>query len=306
LVNFIILIVWSAIDPYSPLFILDSDPLLQVNLTGRWACKSNNLVTWMVAESMFYLVLLIWGVFVIYQTWALSSKRGLNLETKWVLIAFYNFILNLAFLGPIFAIGKLSDASLALVMAVSIDFSGGGVILAVLLPRLLKIFKPFSKYKKKDTRASTMSSQRSLSPTLSPSKKKSINIPEEDREKISTEMARASEQPRQGLKMGAQNDMSIYPIDEERKASQEYRKSTSQHETPLHDTSQHETPLHDTSQHKTPLQENPDGSSLQVTQESEKSPLVEIENDGLAPKQEPQKLLLTNSTTSEESLVPSS
>jgi len=281
LVNFIILIVWSVIDPYSPRFILDSDPLLQVNLMGSWACKSNNLVTWMVAESMFYLVLLIWGVFVIYQTWALSSKRGLNLETKWVLIAFYNFILNLAFLGPIFAIGKLSDASLALVMAVSIDFSGGGVILAVLLPRLLKIFKPFAKYKKKDKRASTMSSQRSLSPSVSPSKKKSINIPDEDREK-STEMARAPERP-------IQEPMSIYPIHEERKASQEYRKSTSRHETPLQDTSQHETLL----------QENPGGRSLQVTQELENSP-------GLAPKQEPQELLLTNSTTSEEPSVPSS
>jgi len=101
----------------------------------------------MFLESLFILALLVWGVIVVYQTWTFSSGKSINLETKWVLIAFYNVILNLVFLAPLLFLGMLNDLHISLIMAISIDFSGGGIILAVLLPRLIKIFQPCNKKK---------------------------------------------------------------------------------------------------------------------------------------------------------------
>jgi hypothetical protein len=59
-------------------------------------------------------------------------------ETRWVLIALYNVILNLTAVIPIAAVSLKSDDDLAILMMISIVFSGGGIVITFLLPRTLQ------------------------------------------------------------------------------------------------------------------------------------------------------------------------
>jgi len=131
-INLLILILWQSIDPYTNVEYL-SDSL---ELIGEWKCSSNHMAAWIILEAVFTMAILVWGLFVIYKTW--SFKQAMLSETRWVFLALYNVVLNLAAVGPIVSQTTLNDNSLALAMVVSIDFCVGGIASAVLLPRLFK------------------------------------------------------------------------------------------------------------------------------------------------------------------------
>jgi len=78
----------------------------------------------------------LFGVYVIYQTWTFQ-RQALLAETRWVLLALYNVILTLCVIAPLCALVNLSDAVLSLIATIGIDVSGGGIIAAVLLPRVI-------------------------------------------------------------------------------------------------------------------------------------------------------------------------
>jgi len=132
-INLIILIIWAVTDPYRASFNI-VDPLL---LTGRWSCVSTNLSTWLELQCAFLLCTIAFGVYVIYYTWSFQ-KKSLIEETRWVLFALYNILLNLTATVPIVAISSMTEENLAILITVSLLFSGGGIIFAFLLPRLLK------------------------------------------------------------------------------------------------------------------------------------------------------------------------
>jgi len=74
---------------------------------------------------------------VIYNTWSFQ-RQTLLVETRWVLLALYNVVLNIFAIIPIFALTHVTEKIISLIVVVSIDLSGASIICAVLLPRLLQ------------------------------------------------------------------------------------------------------------------------------------------------------------------------
>jgi len=121
------------VDPYQSQLLVVND----LQLLGTYQCTSQYLSVWLALELIFLAVNLVWGVFVIYETWSFQQKVAV-VETKWVLIALYDVILNGAVVIPFLATStNFNDDILSLAMVISIDFSAGGIILAVLGPTTL-------------------------------------------------------------------------------------------------------------------------------------------------------------------------
>jgi len=91
-------------------------------------------------ELIFFLFLLCFGVYVIYNTWSFQRKALLT-ETRWVLLALYNVILNIFAIAPLLGFVTIDDRILSLIVIVSIDLSAGSIVCAVLLPRVLQNFQ---------------------------------------------------------------------------------------------------------------------------------------------------------------------
>jgi len=149
IVDFILLLSWTIADPYTAqLQILDDDRLL-----GKWACTSNHIAVWVSLQAVFLGIILLWGVFVIYETWAFQRKSVI-LETKWVLMALYNVVLNGAILIPFLSFISTGDDDIALAVIISVDFSAGGILLAALGPSLFShYFSPSKGSKSNEVRS---------------------------------------------------------------------------------------------------------------------------------------------------------
>jgi len=131
--NLIILTIWSAADPLSPSFVVVDEEAL----TGYYTCTSHHMLTWTLLELMFFLSLLLFGIYVIYNTWSFQ-RQTLLVETRWVLLALYNVVLNIVAVLPILVLTNITEKVLALILVASIDMSGASIICAVLLPRILQ------------------------------------------------------------------------------------------------------------------------------------------------------------------------
>jgi len=133
IVDVILLMIWTFVDPYEPKFLLVDN----ADLVGAWYCTSNNLRLWLTLQLVLLSGMIVFGIMVIYQTWTWSNENVV-LETRWVLIALYNIVLVMVSLSPFLSSTALSDESVAIVMGIGIDFSALGIIFAVLLPRVIK------------------------------------------------------------------------------------------------------------------------------------------------------------------------
>jgi len=131
--NILILLLWSTIDPLLPEWRNEST----TELTGYYTCSSHQIVPWIVLEVVYFLFLLCFGVYVIYNTWSFQ-REVLLVETRWVLLALYNVILNIVAVMPLLTLVSLTERILSLVVVVSIDLSGASIICAVLVPRLIE------------------------------------------------------------------------------------------------------------------------------------------------------------------------
>jgi len=131
--NLLILTIWSAVDPLSPFFVVVDEEAL----TGYYTCTSNDMATWATLELIFFLSLLLFGIYVIYNTWSFQ-RQTLLVETRWVLLALYNVVLNIFAVLPILVLTNITEKILSLIVVASIDLSGTSIICAVLLPRLLQ------------------------------------------------------------------------------------------------------------------------------------------------------------------------
>jgi len=134
-INIIVLGIWHVVDPYrSSLQMVD-----EVRMLGKYTCTSTYLPIWVSFEIVFFGINLLWGVFVIYETWSFQ-KKSVILETRWVLIALYNVVLNGAVLIPTLSTQPPDDDTISLSIIVSIDFSATGIIFAVLGPTTYHAF----------------------------------------------------------------------------------------------------------------------------------------------------------------------
>jgi len=91
-------------------------------------------------ELIFVLFLLCFGVYVIYNTWTFQ-RAVLLTETRWVLFALYNVILNIFAIAPFLSLRDTNESLLSSIVIASIDLSAGSIACAVLLPRVLQQFK---------------------------------------------------------------------------------------------------------------------------------------------------------------------
>ena len=78
----ILLVCWTAIDLWKSK-IEFSNP---IDLEARYACSSKRPIVWLLLELAFFLVLLAWGIYVVYATWRNRSA----VDSRWTLIAVYN------------------------------------------------------------------------------------------------------------------------------------------------------------------------------------------------------------------------
>lgn len=85
----IILVCWSAIDTWESRIQSSNE----IDLTGRYECRSDHSLVWLLLELGFFLLLLGWGIYVVYATW---SNRA-AVDSRWTLIAVYNSAFQIAF-----------------------------------------------------------------------------------------------------------------------------------------------------------------------------------------------------------------
>jgi len=127
------LAIWESVDPYrSTLEVVD-----EIRLLGKYTCSSKYLTIWVSLIATFLALNLMWGIFVIYETWSFQKLSVIG-ETRWVLIALYDVFLNAAVLIPFLISSKPDDDIVSLAFVISIDFSATGIIFAVLGPSTLR------------------------------------------------------------------------------------------------------------------------------------------------------------------------
>lgn len=91
-IQVVILICWSVIDPWASADRFSND----IDLQARYICHSDHLIVWLLIELAFFLVLLAWGIYVVYATW----RNRAAVDSRWILIAVYNstcFLFTLLF-----------------------------------------------------------------------------------------------------------------------------------------------------------------------------------------------------------------
>jgi len=133
LTNIFILMIWSIVDPFSAKFIVTNE----VELEGYYTCSCNHAAPWLTLELLFFLFLLCFGIYVIYNTWSFQ-RQALLKETRWVLLALYNVVLNIFTVVPILAVTTINERAISLIVVFSIDLSATSIIAAVLLPRVIQ------------------------------------------------------------------------------------------------------------------------------------------------------------------------
>jgi len=136
LLDLILLIFWTTFDTWTATLV-PTDPL---NFEAKWHCYSHKTYIWMSVQTLGIFAILLWGLFVIYQTWSFHQKSMLR-ETRWVLLTLYNVVLNFAVLLPLLSLGGWDDDQQTVGVVMSLEFSAGGIILANLLPKALSTWK---------------------------------------------------------------------------------------------------------------------------------------------------------------------
>jgi len=136
LLDLILLIFWTVFDTFSATLVATSS----LDFEAKWHCYSRHTYIWMSVQTLGIFAILLWGLFVIYQTWSFHQKSMLR-ETRWVLLTLYNVVLNFAAVLPLLSMGGWDDDSEAVGLVVSLEFSAGGIILANLLPKALSTWK---------------------------------------------------------------------------------------------------------------------------------------------------------------------
>lgn len=69
LAQLVILIVWSAVDPFRSTRVTVN----AIDLTVNYVCTANTPWIWMGIEIGYFALLLVWGVYLLYRTWDIST-----------------------------------------------------------------------------------------------------------------------------------------------------------------------------------------------------------------------------------------
>jgi hypothetical protein len=132
LVQLSILVIWTAVYPIRSTTII-VDP---INLTEEYACHGDHVTEWVTTQAAFYLLLLMWGVYVIYSTW--NAKKVL--ESRWLLIASYNLFLLICVVLPfVYLLENTGDKAIFYLAVIPINFGTMSTILSVCTPAVMRM-----------------------------------------------------------------------------------------------------------------------------------------------------------------------
>jgi hypothetical protein len=121
--------VWTVIDPYRTTVIVFNE----FELIGQRGCTSDNFVAWIVVFAGIIVVMLIWGIFVVYRAWAIKDKAN---EVRWLLLGGYNFFLTLVAIIPILLAVPQTDETTFYVVGTALNFITASIVIAIFVPKL--------------------------------------------------------------------------------------------------------------------------------------------------------------------------
>ncbi|XP_049849891.1 uncharacterized protein LOC126320442 isoform X2 [Schistocerca gregaria] len=128
----LIMILWSAIDPFHP----KMDKIEEVGRTFEYFCTSDYQLAWSLINLAYLCLLLSFGLYVVYNTW---DMKYLVLESKWMAICIYNaaFILILVATTEM-SIYNLNDDMVFWIESLGVGFVTILTLLALYLPKLFR------------------------------------------------------------------------------------------------------------------------------------------------------------------------
>jgi len=131
-VQIILLVIWSSVDTFaSKSYVYDS-----LNNLGSYQCTSQYNWVWFGLEIAYFVILLLWGLFVVYRTW---DMKGTVRESKWLMISIYNDLLVLLFIVPFVSTLATTDDIIFFVAVACIDLTTGSVVAALCVPNLVRV-----------------------------------------------------------------------------------------------------------------------------------------------------------------------
>ena len=153
LLQLLLLIVWTAVDPFQRIVVSVSD----LDITTTQQCSCSVPWVWLLEIALFSVVLL-WGVVATYSTWQLKEEVG---ESKWNLILVYNVIVVVSVSIPVIVTLSPSEEAVALVAGFCTWAAASSTSLFVLMPHLLRWRNPteadLRMAKRKSTRTASAS-----------------------------------------------------------------------------------------------------------------------------------------------------
>jgi hypothetical protein len=121
LFNLTLLILWTVLDPYNATLV----PTDGLDFEAKLHCYSSHTYIWMGVQCLSIFLIVMWGLFVIYQTWSFHQKTMVR-EVRWVLLALYNIVLNFAAVLPLLSyVGGMTTSKLWVLLSLWISLLVG-------------------------------------------------------------------------------------------------------------------------------------------------------------------------------------
>ena len=125
----VFLVIWTFVDPYRTIVTIFNE----VEMRGEYTCHSDHFVAWVVVFAGIIVLLLIWGIFVVYRAWAIKDKAN---EVRWLLLGGYNFFLTLVAVIPILLAVPQTDETTFYVIGTALNFITASIVIAIFVPKL--------------------------------------------------------------------------------------------------------------------------------------------------------------------------
>lgn len=151
-VQMIILILWEAINPFTSATIYRDS----INLITERTCQGNNVLWWLLAELIYVLSLLGFGIYVIYLAWDL---RGHASETRGLFIATYNMVLLCCILTPLAIVVVWDDSKVFFIASITLTFAIMSTGVALYWRKIAHAHHSYSSARGRTTSGGTISSK---------------------------------------------------------------------------------------------------------------------------------------------------
>uniref|UniRef100_A0A6B2L020 G-protein coupled receptors family 3 profile domain-containing protein n=1 Tax=Arcella intermedia TaxID=1963864 RepID=A0A6B2L020_9EUKA len=138
LIQIVLLVVWTVVDPYISVVQVTN----QVDYVGSYACDSTYLSTWLIIECIFFLILLIFGLYCVVYTWKILTTKS-----RWLLMCIYNSVIVFAICIVYFTLKVPNDSEIYNIITIFVLVITVGFDAAVFVPKLAESNYSLSSFK---------------------------------------------------------------------------------------------------------------------------------------------------------------